>query len=248
MTKRKKLVLKIALVIAAVILAGILTFGGICLYLMDQDNISDKYTITERDDSFLGTILKGAVMGSEFELTEAQVNTYLDNTFCAEDKPLRKIRVCFYRDMPAEVYARIFYMNRERAFYARIQLGLIPEKGVTAVRFSDVKIGELKIHSHVIDSLLNDFAKSTPLAEFKDGVLYIKTEYSYEGRNFSLTIKLEKLEPSGGTVLCKTNSLTHEVIYAVKDYLLSEDGQEFFKNIFGEKINDIKNLLLRIFF
>ncbi|MBQ9461923.1 MAG: hypothetical protein IJU51_08450 [Clostridia bacterium] len=248
MTKNKKKVFRITLICTAVVLTVVVIFGGVCLALMSQDNISTMYTMTEEDDSFLGTLLRGAMVGKEFELTETQVNTYLNKTFCAEDKPLKKIRVYFHKNEPVEIYARVFRFGAERAMYAKAQIDLLPEEGRTAVRITDVKLGELHVHSHVVDNMLRDFAKSTPLAEFENGVLYIKTEYSYEGRNFSLMLRLEKLEPADRVVLCKTNSLTSEVISAIRDYLLSDDGQDFFKHIFGDKINDIKNFILRFLF
>ena len=248
MTKRKKLALRITLICTAVLVSVVLIFGGVCLTLMSQDNISAMYTMTEEDDSFLGMLLKGAITGKEFDLTETQVNTYLNKTFCAEDKPMKKIRVYFHKNEPVEIYAKVYQFGADRAMYAKAELEILPEMGKTAVRISDVKLGELHVHGHVVDNMLRNFAKSTPLAEFSNGVLYIKTEYSYEGKNFSLSLRLEKLEPSDRTITCKTNSFSNEVIYAIKDYLVSDDGQEFFKSIFGEKINNIKNFILGLFF
>ncbi len=241
MAKRKRLATRIVLVTIAVILAGVMTFGGVCLYLINQDNISDKYTLTEEDDSFLVTLLKNALTGSEFELTEAQINTYLFKSLCSENKFLRRVRVYFHKDGPSEIYARIFNMDREQALSAKAQIELIPERGVTAVRVSDVKLGELHVHKPVIDSLLRDFAKSSLLVDYYDDVLYIKTEYTYEGKNFSLSLRLERFDPDDGFVHCKTNSLTREVISAVKDYLLSEEGREQIKGYIGDKLSDLKD-------
>ncbi len=248
MTKNKKKILRIVIVCAAALAAAAIGFNIVCLILMSQDNIAPMYTLTEEDDSFMGTLLKGAVTGREFDLSEAQINTYLKRNFCGDNKPLRKIRVYFHNEKPSEVYARVYCFGAERALYADAEIELMPERGQTAVRVNNVKIGELHIHGFVLDNVLQDFADSNPLAEYTDGVLYIKTEYSYEGKNFSLTLKLEKLEPGDRIIVGKTNSLTMEAVNAVKDYLLSDDGQEFFKGLFGEKINDIKNFVLRLLF
>lgn len=248
--KKKKLALKITVIAVLCIIAAVTAFGGVCLHLMTQDNISDKYTLTaeERDGSFLGTLLKGAMRGSETELTEAQVNTYLNDAFCGQDRMLRNVKVYFHKDAPVGIYAKIYYLNRELAFSANAIIELEPEKGRAALRISDVKLGELKVHSPVIDSVLSSFAGSTNLAEYTDGILYIKTEYSYNGKNFNINLHLEKFEPADGTVKCKTNSLTWELIGALKDYLRSDDGQSFVRQYFGEKVNNIKNLLLDLFF
>ena len=249
MSKKKKIII-VTVIVLVFVLAGTAIFGGVCMHLMTQDNISDKYTLTdeERDGTFLGTLLKAAITGSETELSEAQINTYLNDSFCGPDRVLRKIRVYFNKDEPVKVYARIFHFNRELAFSSDADLTLEPENGRIAVRIYNVKLGELNVHSPSIDSVLEKFAGNTNLAEYTNGILYIKTEYSYDGKNFSITLRLEKFQPQNGSVLCKTNSLSRELLYALKDYLRSEDGQSFIKQYIGEKLNDFKNRLIDFFF
>ena len=79
---KKKNILRIALIIAAVILTASVGFAGVCAALAFTDNYKDKYTLYETDDSFLDIVLKNAITGREFILTEAQINTYLNKTVC----------------------------------------------------------------------------------------------------------------------------------------------------------------------
>lgn len=219
--------------LTAAVLAIVLIFSSICLSLAFQDNIRDKYTMTETDDGFLITVLKGAVFGKTFESPEIEINTYINQKFCGDTKLLRNVRVFFHKDAPVEIYGKLHLLGHDLAVQASGDFTLDSSEGVVILGLHDVKLGELKIHSIVINSILSGFADKTENVEFRDGKLYIKTRYEYHLGDYTLTLRLEQLNAEDGKAVCKTNSLTLEVLRIVKDFIFSDKGKEFFEKIFG---------------
>ena len=83
----KKKIRKAPIIIAIVILisAALCIFICRCISLAFTDNIEDKYTITDGgDNTFLKTILVGAAFGKEFEVSESEFNTYINEKYCTE--------------------------------------------------------------------------------------------------------------------------------------------------------------------
>ena len=138
--KKKKRIICGIIISFAVILTAALTAGGICLNLVHQDHIQDQYTLKERDDSFLWDALKSSLLGSVYEASEAEVNTYLNDTFCGKDKFLRNVMVYFYKDAPCEIYAKIHYRDQDYALFSMADLTFDAEEGIVGVTFHDVKL------------------------------------------------------------------------------------------------------------
>lgn len=249
---KKKKILRITLIIAAVILTASVGFAGVCAALAFTDNYKDKYTLYETDDSFLDIVLKNAITGREFILTEAQINTYLNKTVCMNtengERKIKNLRLYFHSESDTELYARINFMGHDCGLYSRISVILDPITGIAAVRFYDTKLGELSVPDKVRDNILSDAAEENKLMTFQDGVLYVKTMYVYEFKNFSLKLNLEKFEPTDSGVRCRTNSLTLEALKAVKDYFLSDDGQALCKKLFGYNLYDLRDGILKKIF
>ena len=176
---RKKRFSALKIIIAAVVFLVLLaaTFFAVCFSLAIQDNIKDKYTMTETDDSFMNTALKNAITGSSFEVSEVQLNTYINKKFCGEKEFLRKVRVYFHKDEPIEIYGLIHNWNRDFAISARAETRLDKEKGIVAVKLSDVKLGELRIHDIVLHTILRDFADKNKYVTFSEGTLYVQSNY-----------------------------------------------------------------------
>lgn len=233
MKKRHRL-RKVLLALAALLLTGVIVFGGVCLKLARTDNLRDKYTLDKTEDGFLLTVLKSAVFGQDFTVTEDQLNTYLNKTFCTPDKPLRNIRLYFHENRPSEVYGKVNYHHYDYAFRAGISTHLNSQEGIVTVRLTDVHLGELAVHDMVIQSLLRDFADKNENVQYADGVLYVRTRYDYQLDEASFTLRLERFEPAEGAVICKTNNLTWELLKAVKAYLFSEKGRELLGRLMGQ--------------
>ncbi len=231
--KRKSIAGRIILFVTALLLIGVLVVGSVCISLALRDNIKEKYTMTETDDGFLFTVLKGAVFGKAFEVSDVQVNTYMNDKFCGADKPLKNIRVYFHNNESDEFFAKIHYFNHDLAFQGKVDYTLDKSEGVIAASLKDVKIGELSIDGIILNALLSGLAEKTDNVQLKDGLLYIRTRYLYELGDLSLTLRLEELESGDGMITCRTNSLTLEVLGAVKDYIFSEKGKELFQRIFS---------------
>ncbi len=245
--EKKKRFLALKIIIAAVVFLVLLasTFFAVCFSMAIQDNISDKYTMTETDDSFMNVALRHAIIGTEFNVSDVQLNTYINKKFCGEDKFLRKIRVFFYKDKPIEIYGQIHNWNRDFAISARAETSLDSENGVVEVELSDVKLGELPIHDIVLHTILRDFADKNDYVTFSGGKLYVQSDYAYEFDDLKINLKLEKFEPKDGKIHCKTNSLSKEVVNTLKEYVKSgkagEKLKDMFNDLFGELVDKIKD-------
>lgn len=227
-------------------LLTVIVFLSVCLSLALIDNNESKYTLDKTDDSFLLSVLKGSFLGNEFNVTEEQLNTFLNKKFCQPEKPgsenmLKNLRLYFHEDMPAEIYAKIHYLNLDFSFYARADIRMEDNSGIAVVRISDVKIGELPVPDFIIQNMLSDFAGSKSFVAFTDGALLVQTFYDYSFDTFGFSLHLERFEMHDGSVTCKTNNLTFEILKALKDYLMSERGQELSRKLFGHTLNELKN-------
>lgn len=245
---KNKRILRIFVIITAVIFIASVSFVGVCAALAFTDNYSDKYTLTETDDSFLDVVLKNAVIGREFTVSETQMNTYLNNKLCGTtskgESKIKNIRLYFHSGSDTEIYAKTRFMNHDFAVYSKMSIDLDSQTGIAAVRFYDTKLGELPVPDSVKDKILINAAEDNKLMEFRDGVLYVQTMYVYEFKNCSITLNLEKFEPTDSGVRCKTNNLTIEALKALKDYFLSADGQALCKKLFGYNLYDLKDSIL----
>lgn len=237
----------ILLAVLGVVLAIGATYVTVCTILARQDHIKDKYTLTETDDSFLWSALKASLTGAVFDATEAQINTYLYSTFCGEDKPLKNVRVYFHAQEPCEIYARIHYRNYDFALSAQAETTFDSQEGIVGVRFQHIKLGEWSVPIGRVRSILRDFADKYDLFTFEEDVLYVRTRYVYDFGDFGFQLRLEEFSPQEGYLRCRTNSLSRELLTALKDYLLSDNGQELFTRLFGKRTNALKNFVLEYF-
>ena len=229
---------------------GVLAVGGaiyvaVCTALVRQDNIREKYTLTETDDSFLWSALKASLTGAAFDATEAQVNTYLYRTFCGADKPMENVRVYFHQQEPCEIYAKIHYHNQAYALSALVETTFDSSESVVGVSVKEVKLGEWPVPSWRVSGILQDFADHYEQMHYTDGVLFVSCRYTYDFKDFGFRLQLEEFTPQEGYLRCRTNSLSKELLNALKDYLLSDNGQDLFTRLFGERTNALKNLVLQ---
>ena len=231
--------LRLLMMLTALLLVGCLVFGIVCYRLAVTDNIREKYTMTETDDSFLWTALKSAVTGKEFEVTEVQLNTYLNKKFCGSDKILQHIRVYSHEEQPVEIYAQIRYWGQEFALSARLDTSLNAEEGIVTAALSDVKLGELPIHSLLVDSILREFAEKNDNVTWYNGTLLVRSRYQYNFDDIAITLRLTAFEPSDGIIRCQTNSLTHELWNALKQYVLSGKASAAIKELLQDSLKAI---------
>ena len=227
----------------------IVAAAAVCAALAMTDNNKDKYTLSQTDDTFLMSALRGSVWGSDFDVSETQINTYLRDTLCDEEKGvLKNIRLYFHDDEDTEIYARIHYMDHDFSAYAKAEIQLDPGSGTAAVRLYSAKLGELPVPDFILQMIIEHVAKDNKYVRYSDGLLKVKTEYFYDFDTFTITLRLEKFQPHDGQLTCRTNSLSYELVVALKDYCLSEEGQHMMKDIFGSDLNDLKEDLYSAIF
>lgn len=244
MTKRKHRAARAVFLIFLLLLTLLLGAAALCAGLALTDNNQDKYTITERDTSFSDDVLKGALFGKEFTLSEKQLNTYAELLFCRENDSrssyLKNIRLYFHDEDNTEIYARLHFWDHDFSLYARASIEQQAFSGEAAVKLHDVKIGELPLPDLIVDSVLKRVASDKEYVRYQDGTIYVQTKFEYDLGNSHFTVRLKKLTPGEGYVTCRTNSLSVEALKAIYSYLESDDGKELSRKIFGSDMDDWK--------
>lgn len=246
MIKKKRLLPKFLLILLMLLIAGVLVVYGICSHLALQDHIREKYTLTAKDDGFYTTILQGAVFGDEFEISEAALNTYINERYCTTFHPdesgIENIMLCFHKDSLSELYAKIYTHGKEYAVRANAIFDINSETSVVRVIFLNAYIGELKISDKILSSVLSRVFQNNSLVTVNDTAVSVKAMYSYEIKSVSLDIYLTQFEARDGAISCRTNSLTGEALKTAGEYLLSDEGQAAVSGMFNrikEKIGSI---------
>ena len=133
MTKKKISVGKIIGIVLLLAIVGSIIFLLYCVSLAFQDNYSDKYALGERDDTLVESTFKAALFGSEFELSDAQINTAFNEAYCSEktenENGLEKIHIYFHPNSNTEIYAKLRFSGYDFGFYSKAEI------------FADDKIG-----------------------------------------------------------------------------------------------------------
>lgn len=236
--------MKIILLCFIIPLIAAITGLCICTVLAFSDNISDKYTIAQQDGSYHNTVLKGAVTGKSFDLSQTEVNTWLNKKYCVpKDDGLYNLMVYFHKDRPSEVYARVRVNGHFLALSAELTLSADGNGTVTA-GLQSARAGELPIPDPVLSRILSKVFVNNSKISTEDTRLHIDAGYTYELKHSTVSIHITELEPGEGIVHCRTNSLTAEALHALIDYLASDEGQEKIFLIY----NGIKDKLGSLFY
>ena len=196
--------------------------AGICTALAFTDNNSSKYTLSETDDTFLKTALKAAVFGSEFSATETQINTYLNSKLCTDEDQegtLKQLRVFFHENNTADIYTRVKLKDRFFTISAKAEIDFISEDSEAAVKLKDIKIGELPVPSFIADRIIEKLLEDNKYARFENGLVYVKTSYTYDFDDFDFTITLREFRTDDGKIVARTNNLSLEVLKAIRNII-----------------------------
>ena len=152
---------KAILLIFCLLLVSLAAAAAVCVGLAFTDHNSDRYTLESTDDSFPFDVLRGALTGSRFEVTEDKVNTYLNRFFCRrvqtgdEEPVLENIRLYFHEESDTELYARVYFRQHHFSVYAQISVVQEGADGEAAVQFRHVKLGELPLPDWVVDRIIS---------------------------------------------------------------------------------------------
>ena len=248
MTVKRKKRGRVILSLIAVLLIAAMTFGGICIYLAFQDNIQSKYTLTETTDTFLSTLLKGAVFGKEFEISETEINSYINEKYCTQkgenEAGLDHVRIDFHEGGSDDIYAHIYYKSYELAAHSKILFSLDEQTSILSAKLYNAYIGELRISENILSYLLSKIFENSEHITVNGTTLSVTASYTYDIKNTDgITLSLKHTQSTEDSVKCRTNSLTGEALKAAGEYLISEEGREAVSGIWG----DIKNKVSTMF-
>ena len=227
-----------------VILAGIIIWLCYCVSLAFHDDYADKYTLSETDDTIKSSIIKGAVVGEEFEITEAQFNTYINDLICSDGSSkntFEKTAIYFHENEPSELYAKIRLMGYNFGFYSKITFNLDTSENKLHITLSDAKIGRLDIPEKLLSKAISEMLKDKEDIFVYGTTIAIKSSYEYKLKNISIPIELEEFTPHESYISCRTNNLSLETLNSVKDYLKTDEGKEELKEIFKTGIDNVKD-------
>lgn len=244
MTYKKKKRRKIILLAIIIPLALIITGACICTALVLTDSIQSEYTLKEETNTFYIDLLKGAVLGKEFDLSENEVNTFLNKKYCtSQGDGLYNVMVDLNKDEPSKVFAKVRIHGTDIAVRADLTVYSDGQHQIVT-ELHNAYAGELKIPDLILAHILRKVFSSSDRISADGTRLTIKAEYTYEFTSTSISLYLTEISADDGILHCRTNSLTAEALHAAIDYLTSEEGQEAVSSL----INGVKDKLKDLFF
>lgn len=213
-----------------------------CLSLIFKDDYADKYMLDKTDDTLITDVFTAALFGSDFDVTEDQLNTYANQTFCSTDSDksntLEHIRIYFHKDQPSEIYAKIRLYSYELAFYTKAEFSFKDSDNILSIKLSSAKLGELPVSDFILSKVLSKISENQNIISVSDTTISVKATYNYDiADDYTLTVSLIKFVPQEKCVSCRTNSLTNEALHLLKKYLTSDEGKKYLKELFDTDIN-----------
>ena len=243
---------KIGVIAGVVIILLLIITGivfGVIYHKVTQDNIKDKYTLTDPDDGITLTIVKGSLFGNEFEISEKQFNTYINKKFCTvsdgKNSGVDHIMVYFNDDGTCEMYGHAFHKGFSFAMNCKAKFSVDENTSSVRINVYDAYVGEL----HLSDSVLNDvldriLSESTRVNYIGGGDANVefKAEYNIEIPNTSgINIGVKEAYAKDGALMCRTNSLAGETLKAGIEYVTSKEGREAIAGLVDNAKNKIKD-------
>lgn len=258
MTKRKHGIGFFIGITFLVLLIAAIIFVCCCLTLIFKDNYADKYTLNKTDDTLITDVFTAALFGSDFDVTEEQLNTYINQNYCSTDtnekNALKHIRIYFRKDQPSEIYAQIRLYSYDLAFYTKAEFNFNDSNSILSVKLSDAKLGELPLPDSVLSTILSKTLENQDIISVSGTTISVKASYEYNiADDYTLTVSLTKFLPQNSCVSCRTNSLSEEALNLLKKYLTSNEGKKYLKELFDKDFNfdvdtdTIKNRLNKLF-
>ena len=213
-----------------IIIISLITVG-IFIFLALQDDSQDKYLPDTRDDTLMYTTLKGTVSGKEFTLTEAQVNTYLNDEIVEKSNDIKNLRIYFNNGI-TEIYSKISYMEHDVVLYAKADISLDTTNNDFNIRLYDARIGKLPVNDFILKSIISANIQQTENVSVKDGIILISSSYDFNIDSFILTLTFREFTIGNKIMTCQTNSLASDAIDVLIDALKTSEGREKLKHLF----------------
>ena len=229
---------RIILSLIAILLIVAAAFCGICVYLVFQDNIQNQYMLTETSDTFMSTLLKGAVFGKQFEMSETEINSYINEKYCTEkgehEAGVDHVRIDFHEGGSDDIYAHIYYKNYEIAVHSKILFSLDEQTSILSAKLYDAYIGELRISENILSCILPKIFENSEHITVNGTTLSVTASYTYDIKNTDgITLSLKHTQSTEDGIICRTNNLTGEALKAAIEYLTSEEGKETVSESWG---------------
>ena len=239
-------------IIIAVIIVILVSTGiafGVIYHKITQDNIKDKYTLTDPDDGITLTAIKGTLFGKEFDISEKQLNTYFNKKFCTQsdgsNSGVDHIMVYFHEDEPCEVYAHAFHKGFGFAIRCKADFTVDEDDNIVKLSLTDAVVGELELSqstlNNVLEKILHDNKKVRYIDEYGSNVEFT-ANYTIEIPNTSgINLGIEEASAKDSALTVKTNSLTGEALKAGMEYVTSKEGKEAISGLIENVKNNIKD-------
>lgn len=242
MAKSKRKTGIIIITIFILILVAVIIFICRCIALAFTDNIKDKYTLNEKsENTFLKTLLVGAAFGKEFEISEAELNTYINKKYCTDydsnNSGVDHIMVYLHEGEPAEIYAHIYIKGFRFAVRSKLSFSLDTETSTLSVGLYDAYVGELGIPDKVLSYILSRLSENKEHIIVSGTTINVEAKYTYKIKDYDIDLYIRNFVPSDGKVMCRTNSLTGQALKVAGEYISSDEGKEALSSIYN-KIKD----------
>ncbi len=191
----------------------------------------------------MSTLISGCAFGKSFEVSEKQLNTYINEKYCTpfsqDGSGIENICIYFKKGEDPQFYAKIYTKSRELAVRGRAQIYSVGDNGEYELRLYDSYIGELKLSEGALQFLLPKILNDGKYYTVESNIISVNARYTVTVKNRELEIYLMSFEPADEAVVCRTNSLTGEALNALEDYISSDE--------FRQKVSDTyKNIKDRI--
>lgn len=242
MIKKKFGFIRVIVIVLILIVLVFAAVAGICYYLAVQDNISDMYTLSERDEEIALTAIKGSAFGKEFDIDEIQINTFINDKFCKEktgnNSGVDHVRFYFYDDRPCEIFAHAFYHSTEFSIHCKVDFDVDETTSEVLLKVYDAYIGELKVPDNVLDMVLEKVLESSERVRYINSGgrnVAFTAVYTIDIANTSgITLGLKEAVPGNAVLKCRTNSLSGQALKAAIEYIASEEGRETITGLIGD--------------
>lgn len=234
----KKKTIPIMLVVFVLILIAAVIFICRCISLAFTDNIRDKYITDEsHDNTFLKTLLVSASFGKEFEISETQINTYVNKKYCSTPEKSNSgadhIGIYFRKNAPTEIYAHIFIGQLQFAVRSKLKFSFNSETNTLSARLFDAYVGELGIPDNILSFLLPKIFKNKDNLVVNGTTFIISAKYTYKIKDYDIDLYIREFIPDDGKVQCKTNSLTGQALKVAVEYIKSDEGKKALSGIYN---------------
>lgn len=243
---------KIAVIAGVILVLLLITAGivfGVIFHKITQDNIEDKYTLTDPDEGITLTVIKGSLFGKEFEVSEKQFNTYINKKFCTvsdgKNSGVDHIMVYFNDDGTCEIYGHAFHKGFSFAMNCKATFEVNEDDSKVRIKVYDAYIGELSLSDNILNDVLERIlsdSKKVNYIEGEDANVEFTAEYNIDIPNTSgIYIGVENAYAKNGALVCRTNSLTGEALKVGLEYVSSKEGREAISEFIGDVKDNVKD-------